>query len=113
MKLRRSIAITGALVAGVGAFAFAVAPTAAATPAGVSVTCASGSAQLGCAVTWRDADSRVAIRWSVNGRHLESADNATSFRLDCVPGTGYSVTAVVADSTGRASDTARVLCQRA
>ncbi len=112
MRTRKAFAISGAIAAGVSAFAFAMAPTAMATPVGVTVNCVSASAQFGCTVAWRDADSRVAIRWTVNGRHLESADNATSFRLTCVPGTGYAVTAVVADSTGRASDSARVLCQR-
>jgi membrane carboxypeptidase/penicillin-binding protein PbpC len=101
------------VAAGMGAFAFATAPAAAATPVGVTVTCASGSSQIGCSVAWRDADGRVQIRWAVNGRHLASADNQTSFRLACVPGDGYAVTVVVADSTGRASDSARILCQRA
>lgn len=102
-----------AVLAGVGAFAFAMAPAASATPAGVAVNCVSGSSQLGCAVTWRSADDRVAIRWTVNGRHLESADNETSFRLDCVAGQYYAVTATVADSSGRESASARVRCERA
>lgn len=113
MKLRRLLAMAGVVTAGVGAFAFAVAPAATATPVGVTVTCASGSSQIGCSVAWRSADGRVSIRWAVNGRHLASADDQTSFRLACVPGNGYSVTAVVVDSTGRASDSARILCQRA
>jgi len=38
----------------------------------------------------------VAIRWTVNNRELTSADNQTSFRLDCVPGNYYAVTVTVA-----------------
>jgi membrane carboxypeptidase/penicillin-binding protein PbpC len=101
------------VAAGMGALAFAVAPTAAATPVGVAVNCASGNSQLGCSVVWRDADGRVSIRWTVNGRDLPTVDDQTSFRLACVPGDYYAVTAVVADSTGRASDSVRVQCQRA
>lgn len=111
MKLRRSLAIAS-VVAGAGAFAFAMAPTAAATPVGVNLECVSRSSQLGCAVSWRDADGRVAIRWTVNNRELTSAENQTSFRLDCVPGNYYAVTVTLADSTGRASDAARIQCQR-
>jgi hypothetical protein len=101
------------VAAGVGAFALTMAPAAVATPVGVSVTCVSGSSQLGCSVTWRDADGRVSIRWTVNGREFAEADDQTSFRLPCIPGNYYSVTAVVADSTGRASDSARIRCERA
>ena len=89
-----------------------MAPAAAATPVGVNLECASRASQLGCSVTWRDADGRVAIRWTVNGRDLSSADNQTSFRLDCVAGQYYAVIVTVADSTGRASDAARIQCQR-
>jgi hypothetical protein len=89
-----------------------MAPTAAATPVGVNLECASRASQLGCSVTWRDADGRVAIRWTVNNRELSSADDQTSFRLDCVPGQYSAVIVTVADSTGRASDAARVLCRR-
>jgi len=64
-------------------------------------------------VAWRDADGRVSIRWTVNGRSLDSADDQTSFRISCVPGNYYAVTATVGDSTGRASDSARIRCERA
>jgi hypothetical protein len=113
VRSRKSLSAAAVLAAGIGAFAFAVAPTASATPVGVAVSCTSGSSQIGCTVTWRSADSRVAIRWTVNGRHLESADNATSFRLACEPGEYYAVIATVADSTGRESAAARVRCERA
>ena len=101
------------VAAGVGVFAAAMAPAAAATPVGVSVTCTSEGSHLGCSVAWRDAEGRVSIRWTVDNRELTSADDQTSFRLPCVPGDYYSVTAVVADSTGRASDSARIRCERA
>lgn len=112
MKIRKSLSLAGVLAAGVSAVAIATAPAASATPVGVDVNCVSGSSQIGCQVTWRTTDDRVAIRWEVNGRHLASADDQDSFRLDCIPGDYYSVTAVVADSTGRASDSARVMCVR-
>ncbi|HEY0636388.1 MAG TPA: hypothetical protein VGD67_01965 [Pseudonocardiaceae bacterium] len=103
----------GVLAAGVGAVVLGPAPIAGAVPAGVVVTCASAQAHLGCTVTWRSADGQVSIRWAVNGRHLATADDQTSFRLACTPGTGYSVSVVVADATGRTQAADRVLCQRA
>lgn len=112
MKLRKTLSMAGALAAA-GAFALTVAPSAAATPTGIQLTCASGSSQLGCSVAWRDADGRVHIRWAINGRHLESADDQSSFRIACIPGDYYAVTVTVGDSTGRASASARVQCQRA
>lgn len=113
MKLRRTLSVTSVLAAGLGVIALAAAPAASATPVGVNLNCTSGSAQLGCSVTWRSTDGRVtAIRWTLNGRDLTSADDQTSFRADCRPGNYYAVTVTVADSTGRASDAARVLCQR-
>lgn len=89
-----------------------MAPSAAATPVGVNVECASRTSQIGCTVAWRDADGRVAIAWTVNGRDYNAGDNQTSIRFDCVAGQYYAVIVTVADSTGRASDAARVQCQR-
>lgn len=108
-----SLVAASIVAAGAGAITFAMAPAAAATPVGVTVTCVSGSSQLGCSVAWRDADGRVSIRWTVNDRPLSSADDQTSFRLACVPGNVYAVTAVVGDRTGRASDSVRIRCERA
>lgn len=112
MKLRSSISVAAAAIAAAGFLAIA-APTASATPTGLTLTCASGSSQLGCGVTWRADDGGVQIRWAVNGRHLAAADDQRAFRIDCTPGTGYSVTVTVGDSTGRATAVARELCVRA
>lgn len=112
VKLRSSISLAATALAAAG-FVAVAAPSASATPTGLTLTCTSASAQLGCSATWRTDDGRVQIRWAVNGRHLAAADNQRSFRIDCTPGTGYSVTVTVADSTGRASASARELCQRA
>lgn len=113
MRRGKSLAMASVVAAGVSAFAVLMAPAASATPVGVNVDCVSGSSQLGCSVSWRDADGRVSIRWTVDGRALTSADDQTSFRISCVPGDYYAVTVVVADRTGRASDSARIQCQRA